>query len=527
MAVRSMPVCVINSNRKVAGRLIKGGGLTPMHHMKTKTALRLKSLRYHKALVWLAAAGLLIFGLSGLTHPLMMWTGPRPAAFFPPQAVMQAAQVAALPQVLARNDVNTPLLVKLVPSGHDVLLQVTEAHDAPRRYFDPETGMELSGHDIRHAIDLARYYSGLSSAEVASVDFQTSFDNAYPWVNRLLPVYRVQFATADNRVVYIHTELNAMAAITNDWKTTLQSVFGFLHTWSFLDSAEALRVAAMLLLVLSLLALTLAGCVLVFTLAKRPQASASRRWHRRLSYILWLPLLAFTASGSYHLLQYSLAENNRGLRLPEPLPLEGIMLEPSGAWLARYQGQAFNALSLVAGEGGALFYRLGIPQMQTQPAPQAHEHHAMPSTKQRFDGMAAEKTALYVDAATGEETALDDRAMAEHLASRFNPEQQITVVDEIRAFSPAYDFRNKRLPAWQVEFASGDTLFVDTVSGALIDRIRPAEKIENYVFSHAHKWGFIGDIIGRMARDILMFFVFVGCFALLAFGLLLKTRKRP
>lgn len=481
--------------------------------MKLKTRLRIKGLQYHKWLAWVAAAALLVFGFSGLMHPLMIWTGPQAAAFFPPRAIMQAEQAASIPKVLGRYDIEHPLLVKLVPSAGDVLLQVTEAYDQPRRYFDPETGLELEGHDMRHAIDLARYYSGLQDAEVASVAFQTQFDNAYPWVNRLLPVYKVAFDTPDHRTLYVHTELNALAGITNDWKTGVQTLFGWFHTWNFLDGAEAVRVAAMSVLLLSLFAMVLAGGALLLTLARRTNAKPARRWHRRLAYILWLPLLAFSASGSYHLLQYSVAENTRGLRLGEPLPLTGSALEPTGQWLTRYADQPLNAVSLVTAEG-KLFYRLGIPQ-----------GHVMPTAKQRFDGVATEKSAIYVDAASGEEVALTDHAMARFVAGQFKRDEKLRKVSIISSFSPAYDFRNKRLPAWRADFDSGDTLFIDPASGALIDRVNAAEKAENYVFSHAHKWNFIGDVIGRMARDALAVLVIFAAIALCVLGLRLKVTK--
>lgn len=482
--------------------------------MKTKIKLRIKSLQYHKWLAWLGAAGLLLFGLSGMLHPLMLWTGPVPAAFYPPKAVMQAGQAAAIPRILSQHGITAPLLVKLVPSGEDVLVQVTDAPDRPRRYFDPETGLELEGHDMRHAIGLARYYSGEKLADVAAVEFQTAFDNAYPWVNRLLPVYKVTFDTPDQRTVFVHTELNALANLTNNWKTTLQTLFGLVHTWNFLDGMEALRVVAMGVLLASLFTLTVAGMVLACTLKARPGPSAPRRWHRRMAYVLWLPLLAFSASGSYHLLQYSYGENTRGMRMGMPLPVQPQALEQSGAWLARYDGVELGGVSLVMGEGGRLFYRLGLA-----------ESGAMPSREQKYDGVAQERGAVYVDAATGEESAMGDKQMARFVAGWHQSGERPAQLSRIHAFSSAYDFRNKRLPAWQVDYPSGQTLFIDPAGGLLIDRASPPEKLEAMVFAQVHKWNFIGDAIGRFPRDVLVWLVLLSAIALCVLGLRLKTAK--
>lgn len=479
--------------------------------MKFKTRLRIKSLQYHQWLAWLAALALLLFGASGMLHPVMSWTGPRPAAFFPPQTTMKAEQAAAIPHVLAQYGITSPLLVKLVPSGENVLVQVTESANQPRRYFDPGTGGELEGHDMRHAIWLARYYSGLEQDDIASVDFQTEFDDAYPWVNRLLPVYRITFDTPDRRTVFVHTELNALAGLTNNWKTSLQTLFGIFHTWNFLNDMETLRVAAMLVLLVSLSAATLAGMVLIFTLNMRPNPSTSRRWHRRLAYGLWLPLLAFSASGSYHLVQYSYGESTRGLRMGKPLDLTGTPLA-NGAWMARYTDMPLNGVSLIKGENGVLYYRLGVPQGKA----------TMPTQNQRYDGVPLEKTSLYIDAHTGEETSLSDKDVAS-LVARFYKSGMPQAVSSILRFSPEYDFRNKRLPAWKIDYPDGETLFVDPVGGLLIDRIHSAERFENYVFSIAHKWNFLADWTNRPLRDALVVAILLLALGMAAFGIRMKS----
>lgn len=477
--------------------------------MKIKPLLRMKSLHYHQWLAWLAVLALLLFGASGMLHPVMSWTGPRPAAFYPPQAAMNAEQAAAIPGVLTQHGITSPLLVKLVPSGEDVLVQVTQSAHQPRRYFDPASGGELEGHDIRHAIWLARYYSGLEQDDITSVNFQTEFDDAYPWVNRLLPVYRITFDTPDHRTVFVHTELNALAGLTNNWKTSLQTLFGIFHTWNFLNDMETLRIAAMLVLLASLFSTTVAGMILIFTLRQRPNPNKSRRWHRRLAYALWLPLLAFSASGSYHLVQYSYGESTRGIRMGEPLDLAG--LNNNGTWMARYAGMPLNGISLVQGENGALYYRLGIPQSRK----------AMPTQNQRYDGVPLENPSLYIDARTGKETTLSEEDMARFIA-RFHKPGAPQAVSSILHFSPEYDFRNKRLPAWRVDYADGETLFVDPAGGLLIDRIHSAEKLENYVFSTAHKWNFLADWTSRPLRDALVMTVLLLALVMAGFGIWMK-----
>ena len=64
---------------------------------KLKNAVLKDSVKWHKWLGWTGGLALLLFAISGMTHPLMTWTGPKAASFFPPQAVMQAELASRIP----------------------------------------------------------------------------------------------------------------------------------------------------------------------------------------------------------------------------------------------------------------------------------------------------------------------------------------------------------------------------------------------------------------------------------------------
>ncbi|MHC8441788.1 MAG: hypothetical protein ACYYK0_06350 [Candidatus Eutrophobiaceae bacterium] len=454
------------------------------------------SIQWHKWFGWTGGLALLLFALSGLTHLLMTRTGPQAAAFFPPQARMKAEYVAALPEILSRHGIETAIMVKVVPAEKGPVLQVTEQSDAPRRYFDLSSGAELAGYDERHAIWLARYYTGLLETDVQSVAFQTEFDAAYPWVNRLLPVYRVAFATEDKRTAFVYTELGVLGNLTNDYKTSLQSIFRALHTWSWLDGWEHARVLLMLLLLLSLFAMAQTGTAMVF-LMKNRKMERKQKLHRLVAYGIWLPLLMFSSSGIYHLLHHAYADNHRGLRLGDPM---AVALERFGnaiAWLQQYEKITLNALSLVEGPEGNLLYRLSIPQ--GRPGQKVER-------AQRFDGTPIERSALYFDVLTGAESAITDRGMAVFHAGKRSGFDARQIVDTalVTRFGPHYDFRNKRLPVWRIDYAMGDKLFIDPATGLLVDRLANSNRYEGYSFSFLHKWNFLVPFIGRGPRDMII-----------------------
>ena len=73
-------------------------------------------------------------------------------------------------------------------------------------------------------------------------------------------------------------------------------------------------------------------------------------------------------------------------------------------------------------------------------------------------------------------------------------------------FSPNYDFRNKRLPVWQFEFNDADhrIIYIDSISGILVDQSRTQDRIERWSFSLLHKWNMLTPLIGREIRDVLV-----------------------
>ncbi len=460
-----------------------------------------KNLTCHHWLGWTGGLALLLFALSGMMHPLMTWTAPQPASLFPPQVVLDAELVAQIPHALKRAEITQAVMIKVVPAESGVLLQVTEHPDQPRRYFDLKSGLELQNYEEQYAIWLARYYTGLDSAPVREVVFQHEFSESYPWVNRLLPVYKITFDTDDHRTAWVYTELSALGSLTNHWKTTIQSVFQWMHTWSWFDEVEHARVLLMMCVLLCLLGMVLTGMAMLFLMNNR-KMEAKRKVHRLLAYAIWLPLLMFLSSGMYHLMQSTYGDHHRGMTLNQPIVLSTDRLGGEMKGLKHIQNVQFNGLSLVEGPSGDLLYRFSV-------SPGKHEQPI--SMQTRVDGMSIEQPAQYFNAATGKQSEVTDRDMAIYYASKQLGLAQSKVVNAQRVtqFGSYYDFRNKRLPVWQVDYDTerGDILFIDPASGMLVDRVVYTERLESDFFSFFHKWNFLTPWIGRISRDLLMVFI--------------------
>jgi hypothetical protein len=109
-----------------------------------------------------------------------------------------------------------------------------------------------------------------------------------------------------------------------------------------------------------------------------------------------------------------------------------------------------------------------------------------------------------------------DKDLARAIARRFTgaPDSAVTGVELVTRFGTDYDFRNKRLPVWRVDYAApvNASLFVDTNAGVLVDRVADGEKPERLVFSFIHKWNFLFPV-GRLAQNVI-----VGMFAIALIG---------
>ena len=503
----------------------------------TKNNIRKKSFQWHLLLAWVGAFALFAFCISGITHPLLSWTGPQSSAFMPPRAVMKADQVNVIDDILAKHDISHAIVVKLVPSEQGVVLQVTEHNDQARRYFDLNSFTELTDYDIKQAEWLARYYAlnGDTQVAVKEITFQTEFDSAYPWVNRLLPVYKVTFDNEQNLSTYVYTEINALAGLSNNYKTRVQAVFRNLHTWSWLNGVDGVRIIIMALLLLSIIAMTLTGIALVLLLKTRKKMPLKAKVHRYLAYGLWLPLLMFSSSGFYHLLHYGFTETHRGLQLGSAISL-GEFNQANEVF--ELPQSHLNQISVIEHQG-QLAYRLSIAPVPKHRGEQKlkgggeHAHHDMSDNEirnARFDGQATEKGAVYYSVSSGKRINTNDRDVAINVAAQQLQLDTSSLRDAtlIKRFGLHYDFRNKRLPVWQLEFDSelGDLVFVDPATGILVDRLVDKDRYEGYSFSFLHKWNFLTPFIGREVRDIMMAIVLLLIILFVGLGVAMKIQRR-
>ncbi|WP_240433637.1 PepSY domain-containing protein [Solimonas sp. K1W22B-7] len=432
-------------------------------------------MRWHRRLSLLAGVSLLLWASSGLLHPLMSWTNPRPAAMAPP--VGEPLDLPAQPPVLAE----PAGILRLLRQDGRVLWQRASSDRQQLRYVDAASGEPVAGADRERAILLARHYTGLAVEPLASVVEVRHYDREYPAVNRLLPAWRVEFADARGLTAYVSTGEDRLASLTDRRKRLLLTLFQTVHTLDFLDGAEGLRLGLGLSAVGSVLAMAMLGIGLLLRLRRRSAAPQARRWHRGLAWIAWAPVLMFSASGLFHLLRLS------PLLLPAPaVPAQAVQGPLS--WPGELAGA--RSLSLLPlGEGSAVW-------------------------RARYD---AKRLRLF-DARSGAPLA-DEAALARRLAGA-----GASADARLQAgFSDEYGFANKRLPVWRIE-GEGERVFVDTAFGLVAARAGGLDVAEQWSFSSFHKWQFL-DPLGKAWRDAILSLGAVLGLLAAGFGLSLRRRR--
>lgn len=485
--------------------------------------MKISVLKLHRALALFGFAAMLLWGASGLLHPGLTTFGVQQAVFAPPQRALNLNQALPFQQLLKQTGIEQAQSVRLAVGESANLLQVTESQFAPRRYFDLNTGLELPNHDPVYAAFLARHYLNVPYAEIAKVERIDTFSNDYPSVNRLLPVYRVQFDRPDGLNAYVYTETASLAAVSDNTKHRVQTAFQWLHTWSWMPkAAETPRVLLIAMLVGVLFMMACSGLAMLVLIRRKVRAAGAKGWHRIAGYVLVVPVLMFSFSGVYHVVQHGWPEEQSKLAMRPAIQLQNLDFAIHSSWAEITRDLQVTGLSLVANQNGELLYRLALPNPKN-----GLPDNAQAIRTARFDGVQPTGPAVYLNAKTGILWQDGDREMAHQLAQLHTglPREAVQQVSLVTRFGGDYDFRNKRLPVWKFEYGAplNASVFVDTATGVLADITLNSAKPEIWSFSMLHKWSFLGGL-GRNVQNIVMCVVVVLAMVMMA-GFGLRSRR--
>lgn len=502
--------------------------------------------RWHRTLALIVVLPLLMWSLTGLLHPIMTRWQPSAAAMAPPAEVVNAPsgtswQALPAPASVLPKDLVMTELRPLTWQGEAYWM--AGGADGTRQYFRARDG-QLS--DIEPALmtALARHFTGISSGE-PELQLITAFSAEYPFVNRYLPVWRVQFSGHDT-VAFIEPRGLRLSALSDPWKTWFSATFSRLHSWSFWPHEPSRDIAMAIVLSLGL-AVVVTGIFRLFrrktvvgskalpsdNSARLSTPHAPRRWHRRLGWFVALGAIASMSSGMFHVLAINKSQPSFNAK-PERVafsagqlrtlpPVLGVMGERSLA-VASANGPLWMSYAVDRGHGAGHAKSQHKGQKSDQESGQDHSEHA-----EHQHHAATPNLAISLQRAENAQPVAIERYVQELAAGVLaqHPSANIESQQAITGFTAEYGFVQKRLPVYQLLLDTPDhiAIYIDPIDAVVSSVVTDLARVEGYSFAYIHK-GMWLDGLGKDVRDSVLGLQALGVFLMACLGLSLARRRR-
>jgi len=480
--------------------------------------------KWHRRIGVVTCFGILLWGVSGMSHPVMSRLQPKPVNFMPPHSAMHLGDSVFPTDVLATHNINAFQRLGVI-ALHDVpYFRVAESASTPARYFATCDAQELPDGDRRYAEMLASHYTGLPQTSITSAKYITAFSDDYHAVNQLLPVWRIEFAGDQHLRAFIDTDQARLSALVDDTRLTLTKVFRFGHNWSFVEGFPRLQLCLMVLVLTTALVSACSGLYLYVSRRRHAKSRFAtqpvKRWHRRLGLIVAFSTLMFACSGLLHLIiSYQQAANKIVASYPgiatsqlSPEAWHMVMHSPVHKLdLASFKGQPYW---LIQNEG---------PRAQVAALAQEEHHHG-----DQGDAKANPAGPLLVNASTLNAGPADMMALAAEQAASYAklPVSDIVQTSLVTRFGGEYGFLFKRLPVVRVQFKGegNPRYFIEPATSALSAKVTDGDALEGWIFAYIHKWNFADA--NKDFRDILVSLFALGNIIVALMGLYLFTRRQ-
>lgn len=470
----------------------------------------IKLHNWHKRFGLTLAIFVIAWGLSGIAHPIMSRIKPMAATKAVIHPIDFSAINSALNLSIETRDISNIILL----SGSDKkpLLSIKRFADNKKReagsvgseweYYDLTTGEQLNDYPASELPAIAKKYSGIHDANVASVTLVDQFSFDYPKVNRHLPAFKVQFEDDAKTQVYFDVQTLEAVSISNKYKSAFSEWFSYLHSWSFIEN-KTIRYALMLILLTIFFLSALMGTWLAIQKMKKKsllKGNKTRKAHRITGLIVSLAALAFSFSGAYHavikLLPKESYNSNVTSEVEDGFSSFNFKERLDSSFINRYTDKS-------------------VARIQWSPINGDFIEQAFILKKSRFGTKVSD---------VAYRTKSDENSLiANEVQSRLK--KNIDSYSLQKNFNQEYGFIDKRLPIYRVQSGS-DIYFFEPNSAKIVKHMNTVKTLESYSFSFLHKGRFM-DALGKDIRDIIIVLFVFGTVLLTFFGLKisLSTRK--
>jgi len=405
---------------------------------------------------------------------------------------------------------------------------------AAPRYFSAVTGAALPPEaDQRFAEQLARYFTQDSTSRIVASERITGFTADYPFVNRLLPVWKLTFERPGVTTVYVETMPARLATFNNPTRAAFLQFFALLHSWSWLEllTNNTVRVVVMLVLLSIIIASTFSGLVIYGFLwgkFRKPRNAQDRvgwlrKFHRSVGLAVAFVTLTFAGSGAFHAYRKLRPDERLRFQHAPAIATKQLVIDLTQLPLNWPQVQNVALIELT----GQAYY-----QVTELPAAGGHQPATGASTGQPVEAVRPPQVTYY-RAATGQVLPDGTTRYARFLANAFatqadgRPAPAIDKIELVDHFEGEYGFINKRLPVVKVAYRTPQqtTLYVEPATGRLAARVENADRYEGLSFAFLHKYHAVGSL-GKNVRDALTMLAAAGVLAVSLLGLWLFVKVK-
>ncbi|MCU4389217.1 cytochrome b/b6 domain-containing protein [Acinetobacter courvalinii] len=480
-----------------------------------------KLLSLHRSFGMVLGVLVLLWSLTGVLHPIMSATQPQPVKRMPPPQQLDLTQALAATDVLKQHHISQFSALQVVElETQQISYRILQPNQKMAEYYDSQTGQLLSNAEQQDAERLARWYTGLSQQEIVSSQIITAFSDDYPSVNRLLPVWRVDFHNGLR--AYVDPAQARLATLSNDQKMWMAKIFRLGHTWAWGDQAWTGQTILMQMALIGILCMIVMGIGLFFKIHNRRNHRLGQKplrfLHRYLGISLSVFILLWVLSGFYHIWQkkpdikniqpvfHTADLSTEVWQQVTQQPIQRLDLVPTtfsqthtrAAWMIQAIGQSPLQGSMTA-------------------ASKVHDHHASHT---------AVPAIQFVDVGNGK--ALDILKQSKQLAASYlalQPEQ-VHQASWVTSFGGEYGFINKRLPVIKVETRLENQLrlYIEPSSGVIAAQVTQQDALEGFSFAYLHKWTWLP--IDKTLRDIILGTIAALVALLAVLGFRVQLRKR-
>ena len=499
--------------------------------------IRKNIYKWHRTCSVIIAIPVLLWACSGFMHPIM--TNLRPAVrtqSIPIDTISTRHIVITLQQALQHNKIDTIYSARLVHIDTNWFYQVRVNKSHNLWYISAKNGNILAKGDWLYAQYLARIFlegapkkkhvqhlamekpMGMSmagigvgmdccgeaastvldnktGAPVSGASLITKFDEEYKPVYCLLPVYKVQFKRDDEIRLYVETGQDRFSIAVDKNRAAFTKFFDLVHTWGWINFLGPGRIIVEMFFTGLGFITALMGLYIFFTTngkkLKANQLARSRRRHRVTSIVAVLFTLMFTFSGCYHAFSKLGTVEKEARAIAHGFAVKDLNLD-----LNRLRDAIKKPLA-----------NFGVVNINGQTYWQAYGQpkRLKKSKDLMMDMSTAPAVISYVNAIDYAVLSHGDEIYARNLATSFSghTDKDITSVQPITKFTNEYNFADKRLPVWKVNYPGNheERYYVETSTGTLAKHTNNIDLLEGYSFALFHKHHYM-DFAGKTTRDV-------------------------